>query len=216
MSISETNQRRLEFLKDIYEVSTACSTRSYIWGGLTIDIFEGKFLREHGDIDAFTANLLDLLDELIAHYEKRGYRTKFIEEYHMFEIWKDDLHASFNRLETASGVAMWRHIGEHGTVYFPYSWLDDTPRDFYETKVYTSGVEFEYAIKSHVGLLSPVWKPREKDRNAVQYLERVIERDGLSVEEILKNIWSFNPFWVEKGYAEFAMPRIAWPLSPTS
>ena len=214
MSISEHNRCQLDLLRDIYEVSTACATKSYIWGGLTIDILEGRYLRKHGGIDAFTTNLLEVLDELAVLYEKRGYRTEFLDAFHMLEIRKGDHHASFNRLETDGEVAMWRHIGEQGTVYFPFRWLDDAPRAFYDASVYTSGVKFEFAIKTNVRLLSPEWQLREKDRDAVQYLERIIKKEGISTEDIYKCIWSYNPYWIKKGYEEYAMPMVAWPLLP--
>lgn len=214
MSISKGNRRQLEFLRDIYEVSASCSTKTYIWGGLTIDIFEGRFLREHGAVDAFTADLLERMGELTRLYEERGYRTEFRDEWHMFEVWKDDFHAGFNRLETDHGIAMWRHIGEHGTVYFPSAWLDDVPRAFYDVQVYTSGIQFEYAIKTNVRLLSPEWQPRQKDIEAAQYLARALQDQGLDEEDVLRHIWSYSPYWTRKGYEEYAMPSVAWTLLP--
>lgn len=47
----------------------------------------------------------------------------------MLEIRKGNQHASFNPLDRDGNVAMWRHIGDQGTVYFPYSWLDSTSRN---------------------------------------------------------------------------------------
>ncbi len=77
MSISVGNQHYLAFLRDIYEVSNACSTTTYIWGGFTIDILEGRFLRDHGDLDGFTLNLLDVLQDMTELYEARGYAATF-------------------------------------------------------------------------------------------------------------------------------------------
>ena len=201
-------------MNDIYEVSTACSTKTWIWGGLTIDIFEGRFLREHGAVDAFTEDLLELKGALAELYRERGYGTEFLDEWHMFKISKDNFHAGFNRLESDHGVAMWRHIGEHGTVYFPYQWLDAVPRRFYDVQVYTSGIQFESAIKTNVRLLSPEWKPRDKDKDAAGYLSEAIAKQGLVPQDILSHIWSYNPFWMRRGYAEYAMPSVAWPRAP--
>ena len=47
MTLSETNKRNLAILRDIYDVSGLCSTRTYVWAGLVQDILAGKFLREH-------------------------------------------------------------------------------------------------------------------------------------------------------------------------
>jgi hypothetical protein len=44
--------------KDYAETYTVCSTKTYVWGGFVIDIFEEKFLREHGDLDGFVENMM--------------------------------------------------------------------------------------------------------------------------------------------------------------
>lgn len=55
-------------------------------------------------------------------------------------------------------IAEWKHIGNDGSVFFPADWLDKTPRDFYGIKVLTSGIRFEYAIKTKVKMLTPEWE----------------------------------------------------------
>ncbi len=214
MGISNKNLGYLEFIRDIYEVSGDCSTKTYIWGGFTIDIFEGKFLREHNDLDAFTENMLVLVDDLIIAYEKRGYQVTFLKDIHMLKVGKGALHASFNRLEVDGEVAMWKHIGDEGTVYFPTGWLDRVARDFYDTKVYTPGICFEYAIKTNVRMLNAEWQPREKDRVAITYLNGAIRNAGISKDEIYKRVWSYNPYWAKRGYDEYALPIVAYPLEP--
>ncbi len=78
--VSARNRGYLMFLRDIGEVAAACGTRTYIWGGFTIDILEGRFVREHHDLDGFTLNLLDVLPEMTALYAARGYATEFRED----------------------------------------------------------------------------------------------------------------------------------------
>ncbi|HEY3378086.1 MAG TPA: hypothetical protein VGL77_11395 [Armatimonadota bacterium] len=109
MIISANNQRYLTFMRDIYDVAQACATTTYIWGGFTLDIYNGRFLREHHDLDGFTQNLLDVLPESMALYERRGYTTEFRDDFDMLTIRRDGLHATFNRLEIAGETAMWRH-----------------------------------------------------------------------------------------------------------
>jgi hypothetical protein len=212
--ISAGNGHYLGFLRDICEVSGICSTTTYIWGGFTVDILEGRFLREHGDLDGFTLNLLDALPDLRPQYEARGYTTRFRDDIHMLEIHQHGLHASFNALEIDGPTAMWRHIGPEGTVFFPAAWLDDAPRPFYNAFVYLAGVRLDYALKSNVHLVSAEWQPRDCDRDATEHLDRIVAREGLDPDDFLKEIWSYNPFWVKRGYPEYAMPAVARPLVP--
>jgi hypothetical protein len=211
MNMSQSNKCYLDFMKDIYEVSNELSIRTYIWGGFTSDIFEGEFLREHGDVDGFVENMMSILDQLIIKYKNRGYHTEFRNDINMLVVKKGNQHAAFNSLDIDGTVAMWRHIGDQGTVYFPFSWLDDIPHNFYDTKVYTSGLCFEYGFRKIVGNLNPEWKEREKDRIAKEYLEMKIKEKGLDTKMILKSIWSYSPFWIKKGYDPFDKPTLVWP-----
>ncbi|WBW96467.1 nucleotidyltransferase domain-containing protein [Oceanirhabdus sp. W0125-5] len=211
--ISIRNQGYLEIMKDIYEISNECEIKSYIWGGYVIDILKGSLIREHSDLDVFTENMLEKLDKLKCLYESRGYEIEYFEDINMLEIRKGELHASFNCLDIDGEIAKWRHIGREGTVYFPYKWLDSNPREFYNVKVYTSGFKFEYAIKTKVQMLTPIWKPREKDKVSIKYLQEILHKENVSPDEIYKWIWSYNPYWYKKGYDEFFRPTIAYPLS---
>lgn len=214
MTVSANNRGYVEFLRDIGEVSTACGTRTYIWGGFTIDILEGRFVREHHDLDGFTLNLLDVLPEITALYAARGYVTEFREDIDMLTIRKDGLHASFNRLEVDGPIAMWRHIGDEGTVYFPVEWLDTTPRDFYGVSVYSAGIQLDYALKTNIRMIHATWTLREHDHAAIAALERMMAQYDLDPEDFLRHVWSFNPYWVKQGYPEYAMPTVARPLYP--
>ena len=200
--ISQKNLRFLNFIEDIYEISTICSTKTYVWGGFTIDIFEGKPLREHSDLDGFVVNMIDVLDEISVLYRKRGYETNFLEDIQMLQVEKGEIRGSFNCLEFNEEAAMWKHIGDDGVVYFPKNWLDTSPRVFCGKKVYTSGVKFEYAIKTKTNLLSPESERqlREKDRIAIQYLENVMKIEKIDKEDLYSKISSYNPYWIRKGF----------------
>lgn len=211
MEISESNKCYLNFMQDIYDISSELSIHTYIWGGFTIDIFEGKFLREHGDLDGFIENMMSVLDLLIEKFKNKGYQTMFYSDINMLQISKGEQHASFNPLDIEGEVAMWRHIGNQGTVYFPYKWLDSTPYNFYETKVFTSGLYFEYAFRNIVRDINPEWKEREKDQIAKQYLNEKIKEKCIDDKEISKYIWSYSPFWIQKGYSPFSKPTLVVP-----
>jgi len=109
---------------------------------------------------------------------------------------------------------MWRHAGDEGTVYFPKQWLSDVPQNFYDTKVFISGIEFEYSIKTHPQLLNPEWNGRKKDIDAINWLNSALNERHINRDEILKQVWSYNPYWVKKGYKEYSMPSVAWTLEP--
>lgn len=215
MNISDKNNQILLMLEDIFNVSASLNIKTYIWGGLTIDIWEGKFLRDHGDVDGFVENLVPCLDELKAAYVNKGYKVSFNEPFLILKIEKGSIHAGFNPLQINDKTAEWKHIGNEGSVFFPTDWLDSEPRDFYKTPVYTSGVKFEYAMKTKITMLNPEWNvPREKDLEAIRYLKERIETENILEEDIYKWFWSYNPFWYKRGYDEFFRPTVAWAIQP--
>jgi len=80
-----------------------------------------------------------------------------------------------------------------------------------EKVVYASGLCFEYGFRNIVNLLNPERKEHEKDRAAKEYLGRGIKEEGIEAKDILKCIWSYNPFWIRKGYNPFGKPTLVWP-----
>lgn len=210
---SEKNKQYISLLDDIRNISKELGIKTYIWGGMTIDIWEGRFLREHGDLDGFTENLVENLPYLTEMFQCREYEISFNNEFLIFEVKKGIVHASFNPLKRNAGIAEWQHIGNEGSVYFPYEWLDQKPRDFYNTKVYTSGLKFEYAMKTKIEMLHPKWQLRQKDKDAISYMQEKLKGKNIQ-EDIYKWFWSYNPFWYKQGYEEFFRPTIAYPINP--
>ena len=201
--LSENQKQQIQVLKDIQEISHLCSTITFIWGGFTIDILEGFFLREHHDIDCFTLNLLDIKNDISDLFKRKGYSTEYISDIDMFIINHNGCKAAFNRLETDKDIAMWRHIGNEGTLYFPRAWLVKVYISFYDIPVLISGMEFEYVIKSKVKLLSPLWELRDKDLEALEYWSKKLKLRDINPEDLFNQVRSDNPYWRKKGYQEY-------------
>lgn len=208
------NQGYLEMLGDIFHVSEELGIRSYVWGGFAVDILQGRFTREHGDLDCFTENLAENWEELWQQYESLGYDACYMKEFWLLRIEKDGLHASFNSMKNIDGIAHWYHAGPHGTVFFPYDWLDERPRTFCGTPVRTIGERLTYVLKTNAHLLNPEWELREKDLTDIATLERLLMEGGYSVDkeesigEIKKRVWSHTPFWYARGYEEYYFPIV--------
>lgn len=158
--------------------------------------------------------MLDVLPKVTELYEDRGYETKFLTDFDILVIRKEGLHAAFNRLELDGDTAMWHHIGNEGTVYFPVHWLDHTARDFYGVSVFLAGPKLDYCLKTNVRMFNAEWVLREKDHEIVKHIEKILAIEKSDPEEFLTQIWSYNPFWVKRGYPQYAMPVVARPLLP--
>jgi hypothetical protein len=204
--MTEKNKKHLDILKDIYAVSSGTGIKTFVWGGVAVDVLHGAFTREHDDLDCFTENLTENITELINRYETLGYSTQYFPDFWMLTIKKGDTHATFNSVRNVDGIAHWYHAGPRGTVFFPYDWLDREPLVFYGVNVYTFGIEMAYTLKNNVRLISPEWKLRDKDKADIATLEQIISSRGIDKNEIMKNVWSHNPYWYAKGYEAYFFP----------
>jgi len=173
---------------------------------MSIDIQRGRFVRDHHDVDGFTLDLLGVKAEMMAMLTAKGYSCSYNHSFDMMKIDAGDVHAGLNRLEAEQDCAMWRHVGNQGTIYFPLEWLDSTPRDFRGIALYTSGPRFEYAIKTNAYLLNPTWQLRDKDREAIEWLAGELDRLSVDRAQMLTQIWSHTPFWATRGYPEYDKP----------
>ena len=61
-------------------------------------------------------------------------------------------------------------------------------------------------------MLHPEWQLKEKDQNAVNYMEEKLKAEKILKEDIYNWFWSYNPYWYKKGYDEFFRPTIAYPM----
>lgn len=200
------NQKYLEMMQDIYDVSAQMGLKSFVWGGFAVDVLYGKFTREHGDLDCFTENLVENINELRERYESLGYSVNYLEDFWMLQIDNGSVHATFNSIKNVDKIAHWYHAGPHGTVFFPYDWLDNEPTMFYGSKVYTFGIKMAYILKTNVKLISAEWRIREKDKADIGVLTQMLDTYGINKDDIKKKVWSHNPYWYAKGYAEYYFP----------
>jgi len=205
--MTEKTKKQLLLIKDIFDISKNLGLKTFLWGGFAVDVLNGSLTREHSDIDTFTENLVENKDVLIASYKSLGYSVDFyLEDFWMLAIKKNDISATFNTVRNIDGIAHWHHAGVHGTVFFPFDWLDKEPRDFYGSMAYTYGIELAFLLKTNVKLISAEWQLRDKDKADIAVLKTLLMSKGICENTIRKKVWSHNPYWYAKGYDDYFLP----------
>jgi hypothetical protein len=197
---------QMQIIGDIYAVSAGLGLKSYLWGGFAVDFLHGSITREHGDVDAFTENMVENIYAIKKKYEALGYEVKYHEDFWMLNIEKDGAHATFNTVKNICGIAHWYHAGPQGTVFFPYDWLDTEPRVLENSAAYTCGVKLLYALKAYPVLVRASWLARQKDAADLKILQDLLSRYNIPEAEIKKRVWAHNPYWYAQGYEEFYWP----------
>ncbi len=164
-------------------------TYSWLWGGLTVDVYRGELLREHDDLDYLTLNLHTLMPAVISQSERRGWQTKVLENGDLQLKWQETkIHLGHVEI---SHQACWTHNGAKGRLWFPREWLPPEGRGFCGRRVHVVAPEFQLVLLERPELLNPNWKCRHKDLIALDYLRHYFENMGIKPESLLTCVRDF-------------------------
>jgi hypothetical protein len=189
MLLSERDQQHLDAMALVESVSRSLKTTAWIWGGYTIDIYMGRMLREHDDIDYLTVHLHQLKPEIAERFSQQGWQTKDLVNGDL-RLKKDNVKVQLGNVEIG-GVLRWTHNGEKGALLFPVSWLSDDVIEFYGMEVHVVAPELQYILKECPTLLNPDWIIREKDILEKEYLQNVLLKKGVdlcSLHEFMRSM----------------------------
>lgn len=180
----------LNTLNELQETARDLGTTTYIWAGLVRDIYRGRLLRRHDDIDCLTVNLLLLKPAFCARLTTAGWQIK--------ELENGDLSAKRNgekihmgNVTRENGLIVWTHNGTRGCIKFPAEWLPNEPVDFYGQPVFVVAPEFEYILKSHPELMLR-FNSRPKDIEAKEYFEALLRSRGVNIKSLIQRVLSVD------------------------
>ena len=179
MSLSERNQKNLDAMRLVESVSRSLKTVSWIWGGFTTDIYVGRILREHDDLDYLTLNLHPLKSKFAEAFSSHGWQTENLVNGDL-KLKKDSLKVHLGNVEFGE-AAKWTHNGEKGSLLFPVSWLNLDVVEFSGMELHVIASELQYVLKDRPELLNPDWLIREKDVLEKEYLQDILVKKGIDV-----------------------------------
>jgi hypothetical protein len=189
ISLSGTGQKHLRAMELVEGVSRSLQTTSWIWGGYTIDVWMGRILREHDDIDYLTLNLYKLKAEITKVFSSHGWQPKDLVNGDL-GLKKDNIKVHMGNVELGN-VARWTHNGEKGALLFPVPWLSVEGVEFYGVEVHVIAPELQYVLKECPELLNPDWILREKDILDKECLRDILlnrKMDICSLHELVRSI----------------------------
>ena len=169
----------IQSMKLVEEISTSLHTTSWVWGGLTMDIYQGCLLRDHHDVDYLTLHLHDLKEPLTGAFLTNGCQAWRLDNGDL-KLKKEDIEIQLGHI-TFSNEVRWTHNGELGSLFFPLEWLNQQSRRFCEIDLHVVAPEFQYIILFHPTLLNSKWIPREKDVTSMASLKSILEAKGVAV-----------------------------------
>src|SRR5574341_676808 len=179
MSLSMRNQKNLDAMRLVESVSRSLKTVSWIWGGFTTDIFMGRILREHDDLDYLALNLHQLRLRFVEAFSNYGRQAENVVNGDL-RLKKEDIKVHLGNVEFGEH-AEWTHNGEKGSLLFPISWLSLDVIEFSGTEVHVIATELQYVLKERPELLNPDWLIREKDVLEREYLQEILLKKGIEV-----------------------------------
>ena len=180
ISLSERNQQKqLDAMRLVEHVSDSLNTLSWIWGGLTTDIYMGRILREHDDLDYLTWNLYLLKLDFIEAFSSYGWQVQILVNGDL-KLKKDCVKVQLGNVELGEN-AKWTHNSEQGSLFFPASWLKLDSIEFLGMELHVIAPELQYVLKDHPDLLNPNWVLREKDILEKEYLQNILLKRGIDI-----------------------------------
>jgi hypothetical protein len=180
-------QGYLDALALVEAVASEIGTTSYIWGGWTLDIHEGRLLRAHGDIDCFVTDLHQHLGPFSERLQEAGWKVKTVLDGYLLSARKEEVKLQLGHVEIHGDTVHWKHNGNEGTILFPADWLRAEPVPFLGVIVHVAGPELGYVLKTNPSLMNPDWQPRDKDQADIDrlkdlLLEKQIDLDTLNAK----------------------------------
>ncbi len=188
MPFSETNQKFMETIALVENISRSLQTISWVWGGFTTDIYMGQILREHDDLDYLTLNLHKLKPYFVEAFLDCGWQVKNLENGDL-KFKKDSIKVQLGNIEFGER-ARWTHNGGNGSLLFPVSWLSSNVVEFAGIKLHVIAPELQYVLKEHPELLNPAWLMREKDIFDKEYLRDFLLKRQVDVCSLHKFVSS--------------------------
>jgi hypothetical protein len=173
-------------MKQVAEFSADLQTTSWLWGGLTADIYAGCLLRNHHDLDYLTLNLHTIIEPLTQQFLENGWEVKRLSNGDL-GIKKEEVKIHLGNV-LLSREAQWTHNGDLGSLFFPLEWLARQTRRFYKLDVHVVAPEFQYVLLTHPELLDPTWKPRAKDVVAKDRLKTILEVNNIHIAGLRNRI----------------------------
>jgi hypothetical protein len=184
----ERNRDYLDAMRLVESLSGWLDTTSWIWGGFATDIYAGRILRDHDDLDYLTLNLCQHRERLAQAFSSHGWQTSIVANGDL-KLRKGAVKIELGNVEIET-VATWTHNGEKGSLCFPAAWLDLQVIEFCGIEVHVVASELQYVLKEHPELLNPGWRLREKDLLDRKYLEEILVKKGIDVYWLYKSVAS--------------------------
>lgn len=188
--LPESDHLCLSAMALVEEMSRRLGTISYIWGGCALDVYEGRFLRPHHDIDYMVLDLARLEPQFAALFEEHGWTSENIAGV-VLAGRREGIHVALGFLDVGA-EARWHYNGPLGYVTFPAGWLCAEPVPFYDISVHVVAPELEYVFKSRSRLLGPDWNLEERHRVARDRLAEILRARGVDLEALYPHVSAWN------------------------
>ena len=206
----------VECISKIIDVSNELGVKFYVYGGFVQDIMEGKLLRDHSDINIFMENMDNSIEFILKYLNDNGLEADYTKHWGFISVGKyythlkkDYVRIYISSIEFNQKNAIWKYYGKKGFMCFPKNWLDKKYRMFYNLKILTSGIKFEYCYRILYKYTKDMFYPKDKVEKhilALNYYEQKLREKNINPFEIFSNIWSYNPHYFDEWHKDFSPP----------
>jgi hypothetical protein len=112
-----------------------------------MDVYQGRFLREHHDLDYLTLELGKYNRPLTEFFQNSGWQVQPLVNGDL-KLINDEIEIQLGNVIIA-GEACWTHNGRLGSLFFPLAWLNDQSKKFYDIEIHVVEPELQYVLYNH-------------------------------------------------------------------
>ena len=184
----------------IEAIAAELGTSAYIWGGWAPDIYQGRFLREHSDIDCFIVDLYRLFTPFNERLLQESWQVGDPLDGHLLWAKRDGVKLHLGHIEIdapqkggvdSNGcIVNWKHNGNHGSIFFPTDWLRKEAVRFLGLEVHVVEPQLGYVLKMNPRLMNPDWTSRDKDRADLEVLRAMLLEKQVDLDSLLLQVKS--------------------------
>jgi hypothetical protein len=172
----------------IESISVELDTRAFIWGGWMPDVYKGRLLREHSDIDYYVIDLHRFLASLHERLFRDSWEVRKELGGYLLCATRGGVKLHLGHVEISDRVVEWKHNGVDDSIFFPVDWLGQEPIAFLGVHVHVVKPELGYVLKTSPGLMNPEWTWRDKDQTDIEMLRALLLAKGVDVESLRPHV----------------------------
>ncbi len=204
--MNQVARLQIQAMGHLHQLLTRQQIIHGLWGGWIPDIYQGKILRDHGDLDYLYIVNHSSDQDLQSLLQADGWKI-VIDRHNALIGHQNQLEINFIAVQQTGKIITWDPPDRAGVITFPADWFQET--EFQGVKISIIDIRFTYAMRylAH--------QADQKKASAVRTLRPKDTQDLKILTEIIHRLAADDPqYLTENIFSQVRIPDSIFGLSP--